>query len=470
MKVKFCGAAGEVTGSAHLLTLEDGFKILLDCGLYQGHSEDWKDFNENWLFDPAELDCVILSHAHIDHTGRIPKLVKDGFKGNIYCTHATRNLSTIMLLDSARIQESEAEYFNQKVIKHKNKGVKLKSPLYDENDAKAAMKLFVGYDYENWFQIHPTVWVVFRDMGHILGSASVTLYVKEGDNIVRLGFTGDIGRPNRPILRDPQPMPPVDFLIAESTYGDRVHEAAPDELTHLRNTIYKTVVEQKGRVIIPAFSVGRTQEVVYMLDRLVNAGQLPRIPVYVDSPLSVNATQVFKQHLECFDDELHNYMLTDEDPFGFNTLQYITDVEKSKQLNYNQKPCVIISSSGMMNTGRVKHHLANNIENANNTILIIGYCSPDTPGGKLRAGAKELRLFGQMYSVNARVEIMDSFSAHGDRNEMFSVLKNEIPTLKQLFLVHGEPEKQQLYKTFLQSNGFGEITIPKLGEEYDVTI
>jgi metallo-beta-lactamase family protein len=459
MKLKFCGAAGEVTGSAHLLTLNDGFTILLDCGLYQGHDAAWKDFNENWLFDPTTLDCMVLSHAHIDHTGRIPKLVKDGFKGNIYCTPATRSLSSLLLLDSARIQVNDAEYDNKKHNNNKS------TPLYSEADAKIAINQFVTYGYENWFQIHPDVWVLFRDMGHILGSASVTLYVKEGEKIIRFGFTGDIGRPLRPILRDPQPMPPVDYLLAESTYGDKEHESAPDELAHFAQIIHDTIVEKKGKVIIPAFSVGRTQEIVYMLDRLVAAKELPEIPVYVDSPMSVNATQLFKQHLECYDDELHDYMLTDADPFGFNSLNYITSVEESKALNTNDLPCVIIASSGMMNTGRVKHHLANNVENAKNTILIVGYCSADTPGGELKNGATEIELFGKKLAVRARVEVMDSFSAHGDRKEMLDVLKNQIPTVQKTFLVHGDPEKQVLYKTFLQENGFGSIAIPTLGEE-----
>jgi metallo-beta-lactamase family protein len=464
MKLKFCGAAGEVTGSAHLLTLNDGFTILLDCGLYQGHSEAWEGFNERWLFDPNHLDCMLLSHAHIDHTGRIPKLVKDGFIGNIYCTHATRNLSSLLLMDSARIQESEAEYHNKK---HHNTE---KSALYTEEDAKAALLQFVSYGYENWFQIHPDVWVLFRDMGHILGSASVTLYVKEGDKILRFGFTGDIGRPMRPILRDPQEMPPVDYLLAESTYGDKEHEAAPDELDNFCEILHSTLIEKKGKVIIPAFSVGRTQEVVYMIDRLVSAKRLPPISVYVDSPLSVNATIFFKLHTECYDEELHNYMLTDEDPFGFNSLKYITSVEESKALNTNSEPCVIIASSGMMNTGRVKHHLANNVENAKNTILIVGYCSADTPGGELKNGATELYLFGQKRIVRARIAVMDSFSAHGDRKEMFDVLKNQIPTVRKTFLVHGEPDKQLLYRDFLQTNGFGEIEMPKLGEEVELSV
>jgi metallo-beta-lactamase family protein len=465
MKVKFCGAAGEVTGSAHLLTLNDGFTILLDCGLYQGHSENWKDFNENWLFDPSSLDCMLLSHAHIDHTGRIPKLVKDGFKGNIYCTHATRNLCTLMLMDSARIQESEATYHNKKMP---NKAPK--QPLYDENDAKNAMRQFVGLDYENWFQIHPDVWVLFRDMGHILGSASITLYIKEGEQLLRFGFTGDIGRPNRPILRDPQPMPPVDFLISESTYGDKLHESAPDELMRFRDIIASTVLNQKGKVIIPAFSVGRTQEIVYMLDRLVSSNQLPKIPVFIDSPLAINATQFFKQHLECYDDELHNYMLSDGDPFGFNSLHYVQSTEESKSLNDKNLAGVIIASSGMGNTGRVKHHIANSVEDARNTILIVGYCSADTPGGQLKNGVQQLTLFEKNLRVRAKVEVMDSFSAHADQAEMLALLANQKDTLQKIFLVHGDPDAQVIYKDYLTHNGFKDIVIPKLGDEAEISL
>lgn len=462
MKVKFCGAAGEVTGSAHLLTLDDGFSILLDCGLYQGNSEAWKNFNENWLFDPNELNCMILSHAHIDHTGRIPKLVKDGFDGHIYCTHATRNLSSLLLLDSARIQEGEALFYNKKLQKGQAKRI----PLYKEADAKVAMRQFVGIDYNHWFQIHPDVWVEFRDMGHILGSASVTLYIRQGTELIRFGFTGDIGRPNRPILRDPQQLAPVDYLITESTYGDKLHESAPNELDRFRQIIHNTCVQNNGKVIIPAFSVGRTQEVVFMLDQLIEKKLLPPIPVYVDSPLSVNATHFFKQHIECYDDELHDYMLTHPDPFRFSSINYVNSVEESKALNSNNKPCIIIASSGMMNTGRVKHHLANNVENPNNTILIVGYCSPDTPGGRLIAGAKTLHLFGETRQVKANVEVMDSFSAHADQKEMLQVLENQKDTARKTFLVHGDPDTQVVFREYLQQHGFGEIIMPKLGEEF----
>jgi len=461
MKIKFCGAAREVTGSSHLITLEDGYTILLDCGLYQGNDQDMKEFNDKWMFNPADINCLIVSHAHIDHTGRIPKLVADGFNGKIYATHATRDLCSLMLLDSAKIQEGDAKYHN----KHRRDNEPEDAPMYTIRDAQRTMQFFSAAGYDTWFHVHPKVKVLFRDAGHILGSASVTLEVQEGDKTIRFGFTGDIGRPLRPILRDPQPLPEVDYLICESTYGDRLHEGAPSELDHFLRIIHDTCVQNKGKLIIPAFSVGRTQEIAYMLDQLHQAGKLPHIPVYIDSPLSVNATEVFIQHPECFDDELHEYMLTDENPFGFNSLFYIRDTEGSKQLNTSQQPCIIVASSGMMNAGRIKHHLANNIENERNTFLMVGYCSPGTLGAELRDGAKQIRVFGQNKKVLANVEIMDGFSAHGDQSEMFDVVKNQIPTCKKVWLVHGTEERQVPWQNFLQEKGFRDVGIPALGEE-----
>lgn len=469
MKIQFCGAAREVTGSAHLLTLEDNYKILLDCGLYQGRSKDMKDFNENWFFKPAEIDCMILSHAHIDHCGRIPKLVKDGFRGPIYCTHATRSLCAIMLLDSAKIQEQDAEYYNKRQ-KRKNKGklTNPREPLYTTKDAKRALLQFVGYSYERQFLIHKGVEVLFRDAGHILGSASVTMRINENGRAFSFGFSGDIGRPNRPILRDPLPMPEVDYLICESTYGAKEHSGAPAEADRFLKIIQKTCVEKKGKLIIPAFSVGRTQEIVYMLDQMETKGLLPKIPVYVDSPLAVNATLIFGSHPECYDDQMNEYLLIDDNPFGFNKLTYVREVEVSKSLNNSNEPCIIISSSGMGNAGRVKHHLFNNIDNPKNTVLIVGYCSPGTPGGYLRNNAEYLKLFGERKLVKADVETMDSFSAHADRLEIAEFLKNQRNSVKKIFLVHGELKKQESLKGLLEPLGFNDIEIPKLGEVFTV--
>jgi metallo-beta-lactamase family protein len=469
MTIKFCGAAQEVTGSAHLITLESGYRILLDCGLYQGRSEAMRQFNESWYFDPKTIDCLILSHAHIDHSGRIPKLVKDGFKGCIHATHATRSLCSIMLLDSAKIQERDAEYYNKKLKKKKKSKKKPRVPLYKSADVVETMKLFQGYSYDRWFRISKEVEVYFRDAGHILGSASVTLRItEESGKTTMLGFSGDIGRPDRPILRDPLPMPEVDYLICESTYGDKEHVAKPGEEDKFLDIIKETCLKKKGKLIIPAFSIGRTQEIVYMLDQMETAGILPKIPIYVDSPLAVNATTIFGAHPECYDDDLHEYMLLDDNPFGFNELTYVKDVALSKQLNYSQEACIIISSSGMMNAGRVRHHLRNSIENKRNTFLIVGYCAPDTPGGMLRNGIESIKLYGEQRKVNADIRIMDSFSAHADRKEILQFIENQKGRLKKIFLVHGEKPTQEKFRTYLNENGHEKVLIPKLGQEVDI--
>lgn len=474
MKIKFCGAAREVTGSCHLITLNDGSRILLDCGLYQGGEEGessgksgnpMQGFNERWLFSPKDIDCVVLSHAHIDHSGRLPKLVADGFSGKIYATHATRDLCSIMLLDSAKIQEGDAEQDNR----HRRPNEPERIPLYTAEDVHEAIRHFASYNYEQWFHVHPNVRVMYRDAGHILGSASVNLEIEENGKVIRLAFTGDIGRPNRPILGDPLQMPEADYVICESTYGDREHESAPGEIQNLVRIVHHTCVEKKGKLIIPAFAVGRTQEIVYMLDKLYDAGELPHIPIFVDSPLAVNATNVYLSHPECFDKELHDHMIEDEDPFGFNGLYYVRSTEGSIKLNTMHKPAIIISASGMMNAGRIRHHLLNNIEDHRNTFLIVGYCAPNTPGGKLRAGEKHLYIMGQNKQVLADIEIMDSFSAHGDRVEMLQFLQSQKQSAKTVWLVHGTLDRQEKWRSYLKEHGFGgNIEIPELGQEFEI--
>ncbi len=465
MKLKFCGAAGTVTGSSHLVTLDDGTNILLDCGLYQGDEPEYARFNETFLFDPAKIDIVVLSHAHIDHCGKLPKLVKDGFSGRIYSTPATEDLTAIMLLDSAHIQERESEFTN----KHHGEEVPDKEALYTAEDVARTMELFRTVHYNHWFGIHPDVDVVFKDSGHILGSASVSMKIRrQGMRDFMLGFTADIGRPDRPILRDPDPMPACDLLISESTYGDRLHEQAPQEKEHFLNIIKQTCVEQKGKLIIPAFSLGRTQEIVYMLDQLVKENKLPDIPVFVDSPLAVNATRIFEIHPECFDKEILQYMTTDANPFGFENLKYTRTVDESKAIN-TMKGCVVIAASGMINAGRIKHHVYNGIGNPANTILIVGYCADNTPGGKLRAGAKTIRLFGETKEVKAQVEIMSSFSAHGDYREMISFLRTqEKKKMREVFLVHGEEKALTGFQQHLTEAGFNNVQIAKLGATVDI--
>lgn len=464
MHIQFCGAAGTVTGSSHLLTLDDGTKILLDCGLYQGNEPEYEHFNERFLFRPSEINIVILSHAHIDHCGRLPQLVKEGFHGKIYATHATRDLAAIMLLDSAHIQSRESNFTNRK-----RKEDKEEEPLYDAQDVADTMEKFRTVGYNNWFGVHPEVEVLFRDAGHILGSATVTIKIKRhGMRDMTLGFTADIGRPNRPILRDPVPMDPCDFLICESTYGDRLHEEAPSEKEHFLKVIHQTCVVQKGKLLIPAFSVGRTQEIVYMLDQLVREKRLPDIPVYVDSPLAVNATRVFEMHPECFDKDLLEYMQVDPNPFGFDRLKYTRSVDESKMIN-NKKGCIVIAASGMINAGRIKHHVFNNIERPENTILIVGYCAENTPGGQLRAGAKTIRMFGEYKQVNASVEIMSSFSAHGDYREMIDFLRTQDKKrLRRIELVHGDKEALLGFRDHLQEAGYHDIDIPRLGDKIEL--
>jgi metallo-beta-lactamase family protein len=468
MKLSFFGAVKEVTGSAHLVELKSGFKILLDCGMYQGDEEESGKKNREWGFEPSEIDCVIMSHSHIDHIGRLPKLVKDGFTGDIYSTPATRSLALIMLLDSAKIQEYDHSFERKKAKKQGRKPSTVSEPLYSTEDVYTTLAQFVTINYERWHKVNEEFSFLLRDAGHILGSASVVIKTKE-DNIEKtLGFTGDIGRPSRPILKDPKPLPKVDYLITESTYGNRVHESSPNEYKHLLKIIQETCVQNKGKLIIPAFSLGRTQEIVYMLDQMANKNQLPRIPVYVDSPLSVNATRIYRLHPECYNRELQDYIEFDPDPFGFNGLRYVTEPEESKRINTKPEPCIIISASGMITAGRIRHHLYNHIENPKNTVLIVGFCARGTTGAHLREGAQKVTLFGEEKKVRAKIEIMDSFSAHADKNELIFFLSGLKPELKKLFLVHGEEEVVEEFSKELVKEGFKGIEIPEKGKTYEL--
>lgn len=464
MKITFCGAAGTVTGSCHLIELESGKKILLDCGLYQGREEEFKKHNHEWPFNPSEIDFLILSHAHIDHSGRIPKLVKDGFLGDIISTSATRDLCAIMLMDSAMIQEQEAKHIKRKKIKNELYA----EPLYTRKDAKASLSHFVGISYDHWLKIDEGIRIIFQDTGHILGSASVVLEIGEASQeTIRLGFTGDIGRPNRPILKDPMPMIPVDYLICESTYGGKEHQGMPQDEKALYKVIKDTCIKKKGKLIIPAFSIGRSQELVYMIDRMETAGKLNGIPVYVDSPLAVNATDIFRLHPECYDDEILDYMMKDPNPFGFNDLHFIRKRKASQKLNDLKGPAIIISASGMMQAGRIKHHLLHNVEDPKNTILVVGYTSKGTLGRDIRNRTPELKIFGTHRKLNAEVVIMDSFSAHADHSEILEFLTmQDKDRLRKIFLVHGEIDRQIILKEDLLTKGFKEVIIPEYGNTF----
>ncbi len=464
MKIQFYGAAQRVTGSKHLITTQKGTKILLDCGLFQGIGTT--ELNLHFGFDPKDVDFLILSHAHIDHTGLVPRLVRKGFKGTIYATPATKDLCEIMLLDSAFIQEKDLERINKRRIGRNDEPYEL---LYNAEDVAAALKLFKTVDYETPFLIEEGVTAKYFDAGHLLGSAGIYLSLEEENATKTLFFTGDIGRPNDKILRSPVAFPQADFIICESTYGNKLHEPEDDMKKHLLRIVYQTCIEKKGKLLIPAFAVDRTQELIYALDQLANEGLLPKIPVYIDSPLSVKATMVMKDNEECFNPEILAYIKHDGDAFNFENLHYISDVMESKALNDSKQPCIIISSSGMAEAGRIKHHIKNNVEKPSTTILLVGYCSPGSLGAILKTEPKTVRIFGEEFTVRADIEIMDSFSAHADYKEMIKHLScQDASKVKKLFLVHGEIDNQIMFKNRLNKVGFEHIFIPVQGEGFDL--
>jgi metallo-beta-lactamase family protein len=466
MKIKFIGAAREVTGSKHLITTDLGKKILLDCGMFQGKGLETDGMNRDLMFDPAEIDHIILTHAHIDHAGLIPYMYKLGFRGSVVCSNATRDLCAIMLLDSAFIQEHDTITFNKRRAK---KGLPVVTPIYTQADATAVMSLFIGVPNEMKFRIDDNIKVKFTSTGHMLGSGVANLQIIEKGQIKRIAYTGDIGRPVDPILANPQPFPQADYLITESTYGDRLHHDAQVAEEELLNVVTETCINKGGKLIIPAFSVGRTQEIVFAFNNFFNQGRMPKIDVFVDSPLAVNATTVFRMHPECFNKNFADVLEKDPDPFGFDNLYYITKVEDSKRLNDHRKPCIIISASGMMEAGRVKHHLANNISNPNNTILIVGYCAPTTLGARIARGDKEVSIHGTVYAVKADVKKIESFSGHGDYKEMISFLScQDKSALAKTFIVHGEYETQKKYVASLLNEGYKNVEIPSRGQEYEI--
>jgi metallo-beta-lactamase family protein len=464
MNIQFCGAARRVTGSKHLITTEKGTKILLDCGLFQGI--DTQDLNQSFGFEPTDIDFLVLSHAHIDHTGLVPRLVGKGFAGPIYCTPATADLCRIMLMDSAHIQETDLQRVNER---REKRGEALLEVLYNADDVEATLKLFVTVPYHQTVALNDEVSICYTDTAHILGSAAVHLTITENNKTQRITFSGDIGRPYDKILRQPEPFDQADVIICESTYGDKLHEPEPDVKAHLLRVVHETCVVQRGKLIIPAFAIDRTQELIYALDQLSSEGLLPTINVYIDSPLAVKATGVMKKHDECFNPDILEYIEKDGDAFAFLNLKYISDLNESKALNDLDEPCVIISASGMAEAGRIKHHIKNNIEKANTTILLVGYCSPDSLGGALKRGDKEVWIFGQKFRVRACVEVMGSFSAHADYAEMINYLKCQDPAkVQQLFLVHGDYDTQLVFKEKLQTVGFQNIIIPNMFETVEI--
>jgi metallo-beta-lactamase family protein len=466
MKIQFLGAVRTVTGSMHLLTV-NGARILLDCGLYQGRREEAFERNRNLPFDPKSIDTLILSHAHIDHSGNIPSLVKNGFRGNIFATPATRDLCSAMLRDAGYIQEHDVRYVNKRRAR---KGLEPLEPLYTVDDATASLGYFVGLGQGRPMPVAPGVTLTFYNAGHILGSAIVALEIEENGQRSRLVFSGDLGRKGMPILRDPQVVENVDHLIIESTYGDRYHQPIEETGKRLRDVVVDTY-RRGGKVIVPAFSVGRTQELVYALHRLIEARDLPDLPIFVDSPLSVNATEIFRLHPECYDEELNRFITAGRrrDPFGFHRLTYIRSTEASKELNFLREPAIIISASGMCEAGRILHHLKNNIEDPRNTVVIVGWQSPYTLGRRLVERRPVVKIFGEEYELNARVETINGFSAHADRKGLMDYVREMgVKQLKTVLVVHGEEASSLAAADGFREMGVGRVIVPHARDEVEL--
>jgi metallo-beta-lactamase family protein len=463
MKIAFHGAARCVTGSKHLITLKNGKKLLLDCGMFQGMGKETNALNRYFGFDPIAVDAMILSHAHIDHSGLIPKLTKEGYKGRIFCTPATKDLTSVLLEDSAEIQEDDIKYENKR---RAAAGQPYLTPLYTLEDAKKAQEHFVTFEYNKWFDVLEDVQAMFTDAGHIIGSACVHVRIKEDGQEKKLTFSGDVGRYRDVILKSPENFPQADYILLESTYGNSLHDEHTTTPEQLLQWIEKACLVKKGKLIMPAFSVGRTQEILYALNQLELENRLPDVDYFVDSPLSIEATELVKKYPAYFNKRIQQVLQTDSDPFNFKGLKYIQKVEQSKMLNFRNEPCVIISASGMADAGRVKHHISNNIENSRNTILLTGYCEPNSLGGRLMAGAKVVGIFGVEHEVNAEVASIRSMSAHGDYEDLSQWLSCQNPKeVKKLFLVHGEYNVQQDFKARLIRKGFGDVEIPEIHSE-----
>ena len=468
MRLDFLGATEEVTGSKFLLTTKDGIKILLDCGMYQGKGLETDAMNRDLGFDPTKIDIVLLSHAHIDHAGLIPYIYKLGFRGKVFCTPATRDLCAIMLADSGRIQEADARQFNKKTERVGKTPIE---PIYNEKDAVECMRLFISIPRGLHFNITPTVAIDFIDSGHMLGSSAIYITFKEGRKTRTLCYTGDVGRYDKRILPDPEPFPYADYIITESTYGDRLHSTLDEADKELMLVVRDACAKRKGKLLIPSFAIGRTQEIVYTLHRLELSGDLPDIECFVDSPLACSATNIFRLHDDCFNEEMREFMAATKDPFGFDKLSYVRTIDDSKALNEHNRPCIIISASGMMEAGRIKHHLANNIENPKTTILCVGYCAPTTLGAKIMRGDEKVSIFGNEYKVRATLARIDAYSGHADYNELIRYLSCQKGNkrLKKIFVVHGENDARDAYAKHLKEAGFKQAYVPRFRETIELS-
>jgi metallo-beta-lactamase family protein len=464
MRINFHGAAHTVTGSQHLLEI-NGKRLLLDCGLYQGRRDETYSRNLNFAYDPRTVDAVILSHAHIDHCGNLPNLVKNKYEGNIFATRATVDLATLMMADSGRIQEGDAEYVNKKKLA---RGEPLIEPLYTEVDAQRAADLFQGVDYGKEFEPIPGVIARFVEAGHILGSAAISLEIEEKGRKIRFWFSGDIGRYKLPLLRDPVMPDPTDYLLMECTYGDKKHKDPTSAFEEFRE-IVKQTVKRSGKVIIPAFAVGRTQELVYHLNMMMQDGDVPRVPVFVDSPLAVNASDVFRRHPEVFDSETRQFVEEARHPaLDFKMLTYVRSVEESKALNLREDPMVIISASGMAENGRILHHLKNNIENPKNTVCIVSWQAPWTLGRRLADREKQVKIFGEPYTVKAEVATIGGLSGHAGQDLLVKYATTVKDSVKKTFLVHGEEKSAVPLMDLLSMQGMKEVYYPDLHDSADL--
>jgi metallo-beta-lactamase family protein len=459
MRITAHGAARNVTGSKHLLEVGRA-RILLDCGLYQGRRAESERRNRQLPFDASTIDAVLLSHAHIDHSGSLPTLVKLGFRGTIYCTHATADLCGILLRDSAFVQSHDLEYLNKR---RRKKGQRPLEPVYTVNDVEAALDHFTGCDYDTPVEVAPGVSVTFRDAGHILGSASLEIDAREERARSRIVFTGDLGRPDVPILRDPYMARAADVLITESTYGNRKHGPMKDVEEGLAEFV-RSVARTKGKVIVPSFAVGRTQRVIYELHGLMRDGRVPEMPIYVDSPLAVSATEIFTRHPECFDEEMNALLRRNDDPLGFERVTYVREAEDSKRLNGKRGPMVIVSASGMCEAGRILHHLKNNVGNRRNGVMLVGYQARHTLGRRIAEGEKRIKIFGKLYNVKARVRMFDEFSAHADSDGLVSFADNIRRRPRCTVVVHGNEEQSIALGRRLTELGFGNVAVPLDGE------
>ncbi|HEY3442096.1 MAG TPA: MBL fold metallo-hydrolase [Paludibaculum sp.] len=466
MQITFWGAAQTVTGSMHELALQ-GKRYLLDCGMFQGRRKEARERNANFPFSPASVDAVLVSHAHIDHTGNLPTLSKGGFTGPIYATPATTDLCVSMLKDSAFIQEKDALFVAKRLNRRRRIGIEdeleVVDPLYSIADAERALALFRRVPENTPTEVGPGLRYHGVDAGHMLGSTSLVMELEEAGRKVRLGFSGDVGRANLPIIRDPQPMPPVDYLIMESTYGDRLHKDMGAVKDKLADTINRTC-QRGGKIIAPAFAVGRTQQIVLLLHQLINEQRIPGIPIFVDSPLAVNVTEAFRQHTELFDAETSEFLENGQDPFGFKLLHYVREVSESKALNDLRGPAFILSASGMCEAGRILHHLRNTIENPRNTVLITGFQAEHTLGRKIVDKLPEVPIFGEPMRLRAEVVKLNELSGHADQGELLAWLRPMATTLKRVFLVHGEPAQSAALGKAIESIYGLPVTIPVRGE------